>query len=97
MKLLLVPIGFLPGGSEWIIILLVVLLLFGAKRLPELARSLGKGMSEFRKAMNEATSEFNKVKDEVQSAADDTPAPKQINAATQQSNVPPTDGGSPKP
>ena len=34
----------MPGGSEWLVILLVVLLLFGAKRLPELARGLGKSI-----------------------------------------------------
>ena len=39
-----------PGGWEWILIFVVLLLLFGAKRLPELARGLGKGISEFRKA-----------------------------------------------
>ena len=42
----------LPGGSEWIIILVVVLLLFGAKRVPELFRSLGSGMHEFKKGLN---------------------------------------------
>ena len=43
----------MPGGSEWIIILLVVLLLFGAKRLPELAKGLGKSIREFKKATSE--------------------------------------------
>lgn len=38
---------------EWIIILVIVLLLFGSKRLPELARSLGAGIREFRKSMND--------------------------------------------
>ncbi len=41
----------MPGWSEWIVILLIVLLLFGAKRLPEIAKSLGKGIQEFKKAM----------------------------------------------
>ena len=40
----------LPGGWELIIIFIVILLLFGAKRLPDLAKGLGKGISEFRKA-----------------------------------------------
>jgi len=76
------PLAFLPQGGEWLIILLLILLLFGAKRLPELARSLGKGVSQFKKAMNEATSEIEKVKGEVTSAADleadanKTPPPK---------------------
>lgn len=43
----------MPGGSEWMIILLVVLLLFGAKRLPELAKGLGKSIREFKKATSE--------------------------------------------
>ncbi len=49
--------GF-PGGWEWIIIFLVILLLFGAKRLPDLARGLGKGISEFRKAAKEVSQEI---------------------------------------
>lgn len=43
----------MPGGSEWIIILIVLLLLFGAKRLPELAKGLGKSIREFKKATSE--------------------------------------------
>ncbi len=39
----------LPGGTELIVILLIVLLLFGSKRLPELARSLRRSREEFRK------------------------------------------------
>lgn len=41
------------GGQEIVVILAVVLLLFGAKRLPELARSLGQGVKEFRKSVRE--------------------------------------------
>ena len=41
------------GGPEIIVILVIVLLLFGAKRLPELARSLGQGVKEFRKSVKE--------------------------------------------
>ena len=43
----------IPGGGEWLIILVVVLLLFGTKKLPDLARSLGKSVSEFKKGQNE--------------------------------------------
>ncbi len=43
----------LPGGSEWIIILLIVVLLFGAKKIPELMSGLGKGVKEFKKATSE--------------------------------------------
>jgi len=44
-----------PGPLEIIVILLVVLLLFGAKRLPDLARSLGKSLSEFKKGREEGS------------------------------------------
>ena len=43
----------MPGGWEWIIIILVVLIFFGAKRIPELARGLGKGIREFKDATKE--------------------------------------------
>lgn len=43
----------LPGGAEWIIILLIVLLLFGARKLPDLAGAVGKSIREFRKASEE--------------------------------------------
>ncbi len=40
----------IPGGMEWVIILFVVLLLFGGKKIPELMRGLGKGIREFNSA-----------------------------------------------
>jgi sec-independent protein translocase protein TatA len=43
------------GGMEVILLVFVVLLLFGAKRLPELAKGLGKSVKEFKKAANETT------------------------------------------
>ncbi len=55
----------MPGTSEWIVILLVVLLLFGAKRLPELARGVGKSIREFKKATNEVEENIREaMKDE---------------------------------
>ena len=47
------------GGFEWVIVLLAVLLLFGAKRIPELARGLGQGIQEFRKASDDIKKEIN--------------------------------------
>jgi sec-independent protein translocase protein TatA len=53
------------GASELFLVLLVILLLFGGKRLPELARNLGRGLSEFRRAtqtvQRDLTSTINDV------------------------------------
>ena len=49
------------GGGEIILIFLIVLLLFGAKKVPELFRSLGKGVNEFRKAKNEWEQDIHDV------------------------------------
>jgi sec-independent protein translocase protein TatA len=54
------------GGWEMVLILAVILMLFGAKKLPELARGLGSGIKEFKKATREVT-------DEINSAIEDTP------------------------
>ena len=56
------------GGGEIILILALILILFGAKKLPELAKGLGQGIKEFKKATKEVT-------DEVQSAMDEPSAP----------------------
>ena len=48
------------GTGEIILIVLVVLLLFGARRLPELMRSMGKSVSEFKKGVNEVSEEIHK-------------------------------------
>lgn len=56
------------GGGEIILILALILILFGARKLPELAKGLGQGIKEFKKATKEVT-------DEVQSAMDDHPSP----------------------
>ena len=53
------------GGQELVLILLIVLFLFGAQKLPELAKGLGKGMKEFKKAQNEMEEEFNKIADDA--------------------------------
>ena len=43
----------IPGGMEWVLIAVVVLLLFGGKKIPELMKGLGKGISEFKKGKEE--------------------------------------------
>jgi len=47
------------GGSELLIVLAAVLILFGAKRIPEFAKGLGQGIKEFRKASSGVTNEFH--------------------------------------
>ncbi|MBR4187222.1 MAG: twin-arginine translocase TatA/TatE family subunit [Bacteroidaceae bacterium] len=47
------------GGQEIIIIALVILLLFGGKKIPELMHGLGKGVSQFKKGMNDIEKEIN--------------------------------------
>ncbi|MFD2256950.1 twin-arginine translocase TatA/TatE family subunit [Luteolibacter algae] len=53
------------GGPEMIMIFIVILLLFGAKKLPELARGVGKSMGEFKKARDEFEREITRSADEV--------------------------------
>ena len=48
------------GTGEIILILLIVLIFFGAKKIPELAQGLGKGVREFRKAMRDVQDEIEK-------------------------------------
>jgi len=60
----------MPGGWEWIIIILVVLLFFGAKKIPELAKGLGRGIREFKDATKEIKDEIEEgVKGEGTSSA----------------------------
>ena len=57
------------GGQEIIIIALVILLLFGGKKIPELMRGLGKGVSQFKKGMNDIEEQINaepEKKEEIQ-------------------------------
>ena len=49
----------MPGGSEWILIVIVVLLMFGGKKIPELMRGLGKGMREFKDAKDHVKNEID--------------------------------------
>ncbi len=54
------------SGSEIFIVFLVILLLFGADKIPELARMFGKGVNEFRKAADDIKREFKTSADEVE-------------------------------
>ena len=57
----MIPCIFNLGTGEIIIILVVVLLLFGAKRIPELAHGLGRGVNSFRKGLNEVTDQIDNI------------------------------------
>jgi sec-independent protein translocase protein TatA len=59
------------GATEIILVLVVVLILFGAKKIPELAKGMGQGIKEFKKATREVT-------DEIQNAAEEKPAQKTV-------------------
>ena len=48
----------MPGGSEWILIILVVVLFFGGRKIPDLMRGIGKGMREFKDAKEGVKSEI---------------------------------------
>lgn len=61
----------MPGGWEWLIILVVALLIFG-KRLPELARSLGRSLAEFKKGVHEAKETKDELERDVKEVKDET-------------------------
>ena len=65
----LLLLGFLPSGSEWVIIALLILLLFVGKKIPELMKGLGKGVKSFKDGVNEAKEEINKAKDDIEEPA----------------------------
>jgi sec-independent protein translocase protein TatA len=66
------------NGPEILLIFLIVLLLFGAKRLPELFRSFGKSIREFKKATTEIEDDIRTAMDEEPAKPKTTPAPKQV-------------------
>jgi sec-independent protein translocase protein TatA len=59
----------MPGGSEWILIVLAVLILFGGRKIPEFMKGLGKGMREFNDAKNNVKEEFENGMKEPQKPA----------------------------
>jgi len=56
----------MPGGWEWIIILLAIVLLFGGKKIPELMRGVGKGIKEFNNAKANIKNEIEEGMKEVE-------------------------------
>ena len=68
------------SGGELVLVLVVILVLFGAKRIPEFAKGLGKGINEFKKASREVT-------DEIERAVDEPPPPPPPKAPPTNSNA----------
>lgn len=79
------------GAPELFLIFLIVLLVFGAKRLPEIARSLGKATQEFKRAKNEFSNIANEQPSEPPTALPATPA-----AVPPAQNSPKTGSGAPR-
>ncbi|HEY3557512.1 MAG TPA: twin-arginine translocase TatA/TatE family subunit [Kribbella sp.] len=74
----MVPQLALPEGGEWIVILVIVVLLFGAKKLPELTRNAAKAMKEFEKARHgddDAPSQLTQPQDQPQDQRQTEPRP----------------------
>ena len=63
----------MPGWSELLLILILALILFGPKRLPELAEAMGKSIRKFKSATSEATADVKKELDEAGKNLKDTP------------------------
>jgi sec-independent protein translocase protein TatA len=85
----------MPSGSEWIIVILVVVVIFGASRLPLLGRNLGQGIKEFRKGVSEAKSDKKAQTDQADQAADQTTPPPAAPPAPPTPPAPGADGQSP--
>ena len=60
----------MPGGGELIFVVLIIIMLFGSKKIPELARGLGKGMREIKNATNDIQQEIKEGAREMNNAKD---------------------------
>lgn len=68
--LTIVPMAFV-GGWELIIIALIVLLLFGGKKIPELMKGLGKGVKSFKDGMKEVEEDVKEIKKDISAEPED--------------------------
>lgn len=75
-----------PGGGEWIVVLLAVIILFGGKKIPELMRGVGRGMREFNDAKNSVKNEIEMGMREKQEKPVTTPAEGTASSSRETSN-----------
>ena len=69
-----IPLAFLPSGAEWIWIAVIVLILFGGAKLPQLMRGIGRGAGELQKGIEEGKKMIQEHKDSVMNSPEETPA-----------------------
>ena len=96
VRMLRVAMSFLAsfmnlGGPDLLVILLIILVLFGAKKLPELARGLGQAIKEFQKAKDEFTDELHKA------GQSETTKPAAPPSTVARADTPATTGARPDP
>ncbi|MDP2137108.1 MAG: twin-arginine translocase TatA/TatE family subunit [Candidatus Didemnitutus sp.] len=90
---MILPVAFIEGlgGPELMMVLFIVLLLFGANRLPELARGLGKSVREFKKATSGVEEEFRNAMEEKPEPSEEAKrfAPRPVGTQAQTESPPP--------
>jgi len=86
MNAMLAVLGL--SGGELVLVLVVILVLFGAKRIPEFAKGLGKGINEFKKASREVTDEIERSGEETPAPVKPAPRPPDTQTVAQGSNLP---------
>jgi sec-independent protein translocase protein TatA len=68
----------MPQGLDWVWILLIVLVIFGGRKLPDLAKNLGKGLSEFKKGLKEAENTKDDIVNDIKKASTDDDSKKTV-------------------
>ena len=84
LSIILKPVLLLsmPGESEWLLILLVILLFFGGKKIPDLMRGIGKGVREFNDAKEHVKNEIESGMNEKDTVVETPQAPVSVNTST---------------
>lgn len=60
----------MPQGLDWVWILLIILIIFGGRKLPDLARNLGKGLSQFKKGLSDVENTKDEIVNEIKKEPD---------------------------